>query len=163
MRVFYLHPHDQDGLDHRRFVLENIEGWLFWAAANFLVSWILGFIIDIIPGIFTWLIFFTWGRVSETMKSRVEMYQSVKGTVKPLFYAAASWVSWVIIFAHIYNLYDIDNESQSRASYTPRVSRGSIYCNGRHVTIVPYLRHTKLSNSCSSLLSLSVLSVFCRI
>ncbi len=103
-------------------MLDNIEGWLFWAAANFLVSWFLGIIIDIIPGIFTWLIFLVWGRVSEVMKNRVEMYQSVKGTVKPLFYAAASWVSWVIIFANIYDLYDIDNESQSRAKYTPRVS-----------------------------------------
>ena len=100
---------------------DNVEAWLFWAAANFLVSWFLGFIIDIIPAIFTWSIFLVWGGITEAIKSRVEMYQSVKGTVKPLFYAAASWVSWVIIFAHIFELYDIDSESQSRASYTPRV------------------------------------------
>ena len=122
LRIFYLRSHDEDGLDHSRYVFENVEAWLIWAAANLLVSWFLGFIIDIIPGIFSWSLLLVWGGVSEVVKSRVEMYHSIKGTVKPLFYAAASWVSWVIIFANIIKLYDMDNESASRASYTPRVS-----------------------------------------
>ena len=53
------------------------------------------------------------------------MYTSVKEPIKPVLYAASGWVSWVIIFVHIFKLYDMDDEDSSRAAYTPRVS--SIY------------------------------------
>jgi len=118
VRVLYYQP---KMTDHRKYVTENVEAWLFWAASNLIVSWILGFIIDIIPGIFTWVIFIVWGHINEKLKSRVELYNSVDDTVKPAFYAAAAWVSWVILFDAIYNLYDMGDESQSRAPYTPRV------------------------------------------
>lgn len=119
VRILYYHP---NRTDHRKYVADNVDAWLFWAAANLIVSWILGFIIDIIPGILTWIIFLAWGHVNEAVKSRVELYNSVDDTVKPAFYAAAAWVSWVIIFTGIFDLYDMGNEGASRAPYTPRVS-----------------------------------------
>ncbi|EIN10820.1 hypothetical protein PUNSTDRAFT_65245 [Punctularia strigosozonata HHB-11173 SS5] len=106
---------------HRRYVLDNVEAWLFWAAANLLISWFLGFIIDIVPVVVRGFISFVWGHVSEYVKSRIEMYNSIKDTAKPVFYAASGWVSWVIIFGGIYKLYDAHNPSDSRASYTQRV------------------------------------------
>ncbi|KAG8976703.1 hypothetical protein FRB90_009050, partial [Tulasnella sp. 427] len=55
------------------------------------------------------------------MKSKLELYRTGKGWIKPLFYAACSWVSWVILFEGIFKLYDGKDESVSRADYTPRV------------------------------------------
>ena len=121
VHFFYYEPSSGDTRNHRKFVTSNVEAWLFWASANLLVSWFLAFLIDIVPGLVTWVIFVVWGHISESMKSRVELYNSLKGTIKPPFYTAAAWVSWVIIFAHIYKLYDIDDEAESWASYTPRV------------------------------------------
>lgn len=106
---------------HRRYVLDNIEAWLFWAAANVLISWWLAMIIDVVPAIFRGIVALSWGHVSEKIKTRIEMYNSVRGSVKPLFYAASGWVSWIILFEHIYKLYDGDDPSQSQASYTERV------------------------------------------
>lgn len=94
---------------------------MFWAAANLLISWFLALIINIIPGIVTWAIFIVWGHISESMKTRVELYNSLRETVKPIFYAASGWLSWDIIFANIFELYNHDNADESWASYTPRV------------------------------------------
>lgn len=63
-----------------------------------------------------------WGHVSEVIKSRLELYTSVKEPIKPVLYAASGWVSWVILFNNIFKLYDIGDEDASRAPYTPRVS-----------------------------------------
>lgn len=115
---FWYKPHPTS---HRHYVVQNVSAWLFWAAANLLVSWFLGFIVDLVPSVFTLFISISWGHVSETVKSRVEMYNSVKETLKPLLYAASGWVSWVILFEYIYDLYNPDDESASKASYTPRV------------------------------------------
>ncbi|KAH9927138.1 Mechanosensitive ion channel-domain-containing protein [Epithele typhae] len=111
----------KDPTDHRRYVKDNIEAWLFWAAANVSISWALALIVDIIPVIIRSVISLAWGHVSEHVKSRLELYNSVKGPIKPVLYAASGWVSWIIIFSHIFNLFDMDDGSQSRASYTPRV------------------------------------------
>lgn len=111
-------PHPDE---HRKFVKDNVEAWLFWAAANVSISWALALIVDIIPVIIRWVISLAWGHVSELIKSRLELYNSVKDTIKPALYAASCWVSWVILFNNIFKLYDMDNEDQSRASYTPRV------------------------------------------
>ena len=108
--------------DHRKFVKDNVEAWLFWAAANVSISWGLALIVDIVPAVVRILISIVWGHVSEVIKSRLELYASVKGPIKPVLYAASGWVSWVILFSSIYKLYDMDHESDSRASYTPRVS-----------------------------------------
>ncbi|EJD01268.1 uncharacterized protein FOMMEDRAFT_110956 [Fomitiporia mediterranea MF3/22] len=121
VHFLYFERSNDSNRDHRRFVTQNVEAWLFWAASNLLVSWFLAFLINIIPGVVTWAIFIVWGHISESMKSRVELYISVKDTIKPAFYGASGWLSWVILFQHIYHLYDADNESESRASYTPRV------------------------------------------
>lgn len=107
--------------DHRRYVRDNIDAWLFWAASNVSVSWFLAMIVDIVPTLIRYAIIVAWGHVSESIKNKLEMYNSVKDTIKPVFYAAASWVSWVILFEQIFKLYNADDESASRASYTPRV------------------------------------------
>lgn len=119
--LYYKRSND-DNRSHRQFVTRNVEAWFFWAAANLLVSWFLAFIINIVPGLVIWVIFIVWGHISESMKSRVELYNSLKDTAKPIFYAASGWLSWVIIFGNIFELYNKDNEDESRASYTPRVS-----------------------------------------
>lgn len=121
VHFFWYKPHPTD---HRRYVKNNVEAWLFWAAANILVSWYLALVVDIVPIVIRFLISAFWGHVSESVKSQYELYTSVKDTLKPVLYAASCWVSWVIIFAHIYELYDIDDESQSQAQYLNRVRHG---------------------------------------
>lgn len=108
--------------EHRRYVTDNVEAWLFWSAANLTISWYLAVIIDVLPMIVRFLISAIWGHVSEGVKSRTELYNSVKDTLKPLLYAASGWVSWIIIFEQIFDLYDGSDTSKSRAQYTIRVS-----------------------------------------
>ncbi|KAG8992340.1 hypothetical protein FRB94_011709 [Tulasnella sp. JGI-2019a] len=117
LRILWDNPHKSD---HREYVTDNVEAWLFWAAANVLVSWWLASIIDVFPHFLTFLVDIVWGTVSEAWKSNLELYQTGKRWVKPLFYAGCSWVSWSILFEGIYDLYDGKDESQSRAPYTPR-------------------------------------------
>ncbi|KAI5124783.1 hypothetical protein M0805_005417 [Coniferiporia weirii] len=121
VHVFYYNRSNDSNRSHRKYVTQNVEAWLFWAAANLLISWFLAFLINIVPAIATWTIFIVWGHISESMKNRVELYNSVKDTIKPVFYAASCWLSWVILFAHIFKLYNQDDTSASLASYTPRV------------------------------------------
>lgn len=111
----------KDPTSDRRYILDNIEAWFFWAAANLLVSWWLALLIDLVPVVALTVISIGWGHISEKVKNSSELFNSVKGTIKPTFYAASAWVSWTILFESIYPLYDGNNESQSRASYTPRV------------------------------------------
>ncbi|KAI0650129.1 Mechanosensitive ion channel-domain-containing protein [Trametes meyenii] len=118
LHFFWYKPHPDD---HRKYVKDNVEAWLFWAAANVSISWGLALIVDIVPVIIRWAISLAWGHVSEVIKSRLELYNSVKDTVKPVLYAASCWVSWVILFNNIFKLYDMGDEDHSRASYTPRV------------------------------------------
>ena len=101
---------------------DNVEAWLYWAAANLTISWYLALCIDVLPIFVRFLIAAFWGHVSEGVKNNIELYNSVKDTIKPVFYAASGWVSWVIIFAHIYHLHDIDDASKSQAQYTNVVS-----------------------------------------
>lgn len=122
VHFLYYENSNDNNRSHRQYVTENVEAWLFWAAANLLISWVLALIINIVPGIVTWAIFIVWGHISESMKNRVELYNSLKDTIKPIFYAASAWLSWVIIFENIFKLYNKDNEDESKASYTPRVS-----------------------------------------
>lgn len=112
-----------DPTDHRRYVKDNVQAWLFWAAANLMISWYLAMIVDIIPMLFTFALGLAWGHVSEAVKSRIEKYDSVKNTFKPVLYAASAWVSWVIIFENIYNLHNGEDHSLSRADYTYRLSQ----------------------------------------
>ncbi|KAI6047029.1 Mechanosensitive ion channel-domain-containing protein [Pisolithus marmoratus] len=114
---FWYKPHPTD---HRRYVTQNVEAWLFWAAANVVVSWGLAMIVDIIPVIIRMLISISWGHVSEEIKTRIEMYNAVKDTFKPVLYAASAWISWIILFQNIFQLHDGSNV-QSYAAYTDRV------------------------------------------
>ncbi|KDQ12033.1 hypothetical protein BOTBODRAFT_34893 [Botryobasidium botryosum FD-172 SS1] len=120
LRVYYYQPHKDS---RKGYVTDNVSAWLFWAAANVLLSWYLAMLIDIAPHITASFVGIVWGDISEAFKSKVEMYDVGKGWVKPLFYAATGWVSWVIIFDDIYGLYNSGNEAQSRARYTPRMSQ----------------------------------------
>lgn len=106
----------------RQYIKDNVEAWLFWGAANLVVSWSLAMIIDVVPVLIRYFISASWGHVSEHVKTRIEIYDSVKNTVKPFFYAASAWVSWNIIFGAIYDLYNPSNPAESRGSYTNRVS-----------------------------------------
>ncbi|KAJ7688349.1 Mechanosensitive ion channel-domain-containing protein [Mycena rosella] len=114
--LLYFFWYKPNKTDFRRKVTLNVEAWLFWAAANLLISWYLAMLIDIVPSFVRFFISASWGHVSEMIKSRIEMYNSVKNTIKPLFYAASCWVSWVIIFGHIFKLYG--EGSRNREGYT---------------------------------------------
>ncbi|KAI0080698.1 hypothetical protein K474DRAFT_1589318 [Panus rudis PR-1116 ss-1] len=118
IHFFWFKPHPTD---HRRFVKDNVEAWLFWAGANLTISWYLALLVDIVPTVIRLFVSLTWGHVSESIKNKLELYNSVKDNIKPVFYAASGWVSWVILFEHIYKLFNADDESLSRASYTARV------------------------------------------
>ena len=85
------------------------------------MSWGLAMVIDLVPVLVRYFISASWGHVSEHLKNRLEAYDAVKNTVKPLFYAASGWVSWNIIFGNIYQLYNPGDPDKSRALYTKRV------------------------------------------
>lgn len=63
----------------------------------------------------------SWGNISEAFKGKVALYEAFKGWVKPVLYAACAWVSWIILFDHIYKLHDSSTEVASKAKYTDRV------------------------------------------
>ncbi|KAJ4472105.1 Mechanosensitive ion channel-domain-containing protein [Lentinula aciculospora] len=119
--LIHFYWYNDNPTSHRKYVEQNVQAWLFWAAANLLLSWYLAVIVDLVPTLATFIIAAAWGHVSEVFKSRVELYNSVKNTFKPVLYAASAWASWVIIFGHIFNLYDTVDTSQSRAGYTQRL------------------------------------------
>ncbi|KAJ3734469.1 Mechanosensitive ion channel-domain-containing protein [Lentinula guzmanii] len=119
--LIHFYWYNNNPTSHRKYVEQNVQAWLFWAAANLLLSWYLAVIVDLVPTLATFIIAAAWGHVSEVFKSRVELYNSVKNTFKPALYAASAWASWVIIFGHIFNLYDTEASSQSRATYTARL------------------------------------------
>ncbi|KIM45923.1 hypothetical protein M413DRAFT_23733 [Hebeloma cylindrosporum] len=120
VQVYWYKPHPTD---HRRYVKDNVQSWLFWAASNILISWGLAMIIDMVPIFIHYLISAVWGHVSESVKTRLETYDSVKDTAKPAFYAASAYASWNIIFGNIYDLFDSKDGSQSRAQYTNRLAQ----------------------------------------
>ncbi|KAJ7047743.1 Mechanosensitive ion channel-domain-containing protein [Mycena alexandri] len=105
--------------EYRHKITLNVQAWLFWAAANLLISWYLAMLINVVPSFVRFFLSAAWGHVSETIKSRIEMYNSVKDTIKPVFYAASCWASWVIIFSHIFQLYGTN--SKNHQAYTETV------------------------------------------
>ena len=117
-------------------------------------------IVDVIPIIIDFAVSVSWGHVSEYIKSRLELYDSVKDTMKPLFYAASGWVSWVIVFQNIYKLYNTNPKVTSPAPYTDRVRPKQPYPGVPILILFP--RWNKLLSSSSSRLSLFVLSVCCH-
>ncbi|KAF9008845.1 Mechanosensitive ion channel-domain-containing protein [Cyathus striatus] len=120
IHFYWYEPHPTE---FRRYVKDNVQCWLFWAAANLVISWGLAMLIDLVPVVTRLFIAAAWGHVSEYVKTRIELYNSVKDTAKPAFYAASSWASWIIIFAKIYDLYDDDDVTKSQAPYTRRVAQ----------------------------------------
>lgn len=77
-------------------------------------------IIDVAPILASYIVLAVWGHVSESIKTKIETYNSVKNTAKPSFYAASAYASWAVLFNNIYKLHSDDEES--RAKYTDRVS-----------------------------------------
>ncbi|KAF5363319.1 hypothetical protein D9756_000581 [Leucocoprinus leucothites] len=120
IHFYWYEPHPTD---HRRYVKDNIQAWFFWAASNLVISWWLALIIDLVPIVARFIIAAAWGHVSEFVKNRIEMYNSVKDNVKPIFYAASGWLSWTIIFGSIFKLFNMDDPTNSRAGYTYRLSQ----------------------------------------
>jgi len=80
-------------------------------------------LIDIAPIFVRLIVAALLGHVSERTKSRLEVYDSVKDTAKPAFYAGGAYASWVVVFGGVFGLYDGSEEGRSRAGYTVRVSR----------------------------------------
>lgn len=118
LHFYYLVPHRTE---HRRYVTDNVSAWLYWAAANLLLSWYLAMVVDSIPIVCNLVVDLVWGEISESVRSRIELYNAGKNKIKPVLYGASGWVSWITIFNGIYRLYDPQNEAMSRAQYTPRV------------------------------------------
>ncbi|PFH52860.1 hypothetical protein AMATHDRAFT_139083 [Amanita thiersii Skay4041] len=109
--------------EHRKYVKDNVQSWLFWAAANLLISWYLGLFVNLVPFVIRSFISAFWGHVSESVKTRLELYTSVKDTFKPVLYAASGWISWAIIFGGVYDLYDQSDPTNSRAPYLYRIAQ----------------------------------------
>ena len=119
LHFYYLVP---DPTQHRQYITDNISAWLYWAAANILLSWYLAMIVDIIPVVCEMVIDVVWGEVTETVRSRIELYNAAKDNIKPVLYGASCWVSWIVVFDGIYHLYNQHDEAMSSAPYTVRVS-----------------------------------------
>lgn len=117
---YWYQPHPTD---HRRYIKDNVQAWFIWAASNLVISWWLALIIDLVPIVARFIIAGAWGHVSEFVKNRIEMYNSIKDNVKPIFYAASGWLSWAIIFGSIFQLFNADHPMKSRAGYTYRLSQ----------------------------------------
>ncbi|KAF8608249.1 hypothetical protein BDV93DRAFT_519301 [Ceratobasidium sp. AG-I] len=124
LRIYYLQP---NRTEHRTYVTDTVSAWLFWAAANVLVSWYIAVLIDLVPHIIAFAVGTAWGTVSEQLKSRIEVYNATKGWIKPPFYAATAWVAWYILFVNIFKLYNPADEDSSLASYTPIVYQVIIF------------------------------------
>jgi hypothetical protein len=116
--TLWYEPHKTE---HRLYVKDNVQCWLFWLASNLVISWYLAVLVDLVPTAVRFFLAGFWGHISESVKTRLELYVNVKNTLKPALYAASAWVSWIIIFVDIYALYDMGNPSES-ASYLYRVS-----------------------------------------
>ncbi|KAF8623440.1 hypothetical protein AX15_006382 [Amanita polypyramis BW_CC] len=120
VQFLWYEPHKTE---HREYVKDNVQSWLFWLATNLVISWYLGVLVDIVPTIVRYSLSAFWGHVSESVKSRIELYIGVKNTLKPVLYAASAWVSWTIIFVDIYGLYDATEPRASRALYLHHISQ----------------------------------------
>ncbi|CAK5275829.1 unnamed protein product [Mycena citricolor] len=119
--ILHFFWYNKDKSEYRHRVILNVQAWLFWAAANLLISWYLAMIVDIVPSLVRLVIAVAWGHVSEYIKSRIEMYNSIKNTLKPILYAASAWVSWLIIFDHIFQMHPGDGRRPNSEAYTDTV------------------------------------------
>lgn len=119
--------YDTHKTEHRRYVKDNVQCWLFWLASNLLISWYLALLVDLVSTVIQYFLAAVWGHISESVKSRLELYINVKNTLKPVLYAASAWISWIILFVDIFVLYDMGNPSESRAPYLDRVSLLNVF------------------------------------
>lgn len=111
------------GASRKRYLSDNVEAWLIWASVNLHISWWLNALVRIIPTLVSGVIRIVWGSVNQQVKTVLEAYNTVKTAISPIFYAAAAWIIWDIIFIFIYSLYTYADPSQDRASYTYRGSQ----------------------------------------
>ncbi|KAG6378412.1 Mechanosensitive ion channel-domain-containing protein [Boletus reticuloceps] len=92
VHFFWYKPHPTS---YRHYVDLNVEAWLFWAAANVVISWGLAMIVDIIPA---------------TTRIRD-------------IHLMGAWLSWIILFQNIFRLYNSGANGTSFAPYTDRVAQ----------------------------------------
>ena len=69
LRFYYLIPYRTE---RRQYVTDNVSAWLYWAAANVLLSWYLAMIVDVVPIISNLVIDLVWGEINEGVRSRLE-------------------------------------------------------------------------------------------
>jgi hypothetical protein len=81
LRFFWYKPNPSD---HRRYVLDQVEAWLFWAAAQVVISWFLALLVDLVPVVIRGVLAVAWGHVSEYVKTRLELYSAIKENIKVL-------------------------------------------------------------------------------
>jgi hypothetical protein len=82
LKYYWYQPHPTP---QRLYILQNIEAWLFWAAAQVIISWVLALMVDIVPAVVTGTISIVWGHVSEYIKTRIELYTAIKNNIKVRF------------------------------------------------------------------------------
>ena len=62
--LIHFYWYKKDPSDDRRYVKDNVQAWLFWAAAKVSISWGLALIVDIVPAVIRFVIGLVWGHVS---------------------------------------------------------------------------------------------------
>lgn len=117
----YYKSGDDPAAVHSRYIYDNVAAWMFWASFNIVTSWLLHFLIELVPRLVVLLVGVVWGDVNETIKGRVETFQTAKPWVKVIFYSAMSWGSWEVMFRGIFGLYSTMENGQYRAPYTETI------------------------------------------
>lgn len=117
--------HHQSGISpsasNSKYVYDNVAAWFIWASYNILSSWVLHFLIELVPRAVVLLVGIVWGDVNEAIKGRVETFHAAKPWIKVIFYSAMCWGSWEVIFRGIYNLYSLTEDGHYRAPYTETI------------------------------------------
>lgn len=117
----YYQSGDSPSAINSKYVYDNVAAWFIWASYNIMSSWVLHFLIELVPRAIVLLVGIVWGDVNETIKGRVETFHAAKPWIKVLFYSAMCWGSWEVIFRGIYFLYFLKEDGHYRAPYTETV------------------------------------------
>lgn len=52
------------------------------------ISWFLAVIVNILPHVVTWFVSVIWGTITESFKTKMGLFEALKGFFKPILYAA---------------------------------------------------------------------------
>ncbi|KAG6881263.1 hypothetical protein C0995_002474, partial [Termitomyces sp. Mi166 len=58
VQIYWYKPNPTE---HRLYVKDNVQAWLFWAASNLVISWYLAMVVDVIPVIIQHFLDVAWG------------------------------------------------------------------------------------------------------